>query len=149
MAEDPRASDVLWAPYPDRMSLAVLDLSTLEPADLRALRLGAQVMSHKAALEQRPRVGVVFAALSAGVEAELARRDQACPEGTGSVILPFAEREDRLVEAGEDRRLLGEYLDLLCANAGLSAAVRGAYDVIRDQLAEPGDSSPQGSINQS
>jgi hypothetical protein len=128
------------------VSPAILDLSAFGVADLHAVRLGAQIMSHKAALERRPRVEGLFAALGVGVDGELARRDQGPSAGNGSVVLAFAQGDDRPADAREDHRLLGEYLDLLRANPRLSAAVRGAYDSIRDQLAEPGEDDSRAAI---
>jgi hypothetical protein len=123
--------------------LAVLDLSALEDADLRAVRLGAQIMSHKAALEGRPEVEGLFATLSVGADGELARRDPAGGTGNGWVVLPFPQHNDRPADVAEDRRLLLESLDLLRANPRLSMAVRAAYESIHAQLAEPGDADPR------
>ena len=57
------------------------DLSHLDAIDLQALRLGAQVMVHKAELAARPRVELFFRGLQLTVDEELARRRRGAEEG--------------------------------------------------------------------
>ena len=72
------------------------DLSHLDAIDLQALRLGAQVMVHKAELAARPRVELFFRGLQLTVDEELARRRRGAEEGAlpppGQVLrtAPFA-----------------------------------------------------------
>jgi hypothetical protein len=135
---------------------ARLDLSTLGIADLQALRLGAQVMRHKAELAVRPRVEGYFSRLLLTLDAELARRRSvsdaspvvslsslplAAPDAgtttTSTEGTPSANR----ISLVEDRRVAAEYLDLLGANDRLSPAVRLAVRTLRENLhaTEPGD----------
>ncbi len=123
------------------------DLSELDSVDLQALRLGAQVMSHKAELAERPRVEVFFTTLQVTVDDELARRkgepdtkplvsvdtlpllaavEGADPDQTGVGAPPVATEADR--------QLAAEYLDLLQTNIRLSGPVRQAVRALRDQL---------------
>ena len=115
------------------MSDVILDLSAFEPEDLRGLRLGAQVMRHRAGLAVRPWVVAFFVALDLEVDQELARRERACVP-CGSITLTFDELVDRSGEGREDRRLLAEYLDVLGGNPRLSMAVRQACASMGDQL---------------
>ncbi len=119
------------------MTVVIVDLAGLESADLAGVRLGAQIMGHKAAVIARTPVERFFAtlAVAAGTERSLPGAGQM---RTAPVVLPFEERE-RPSDAREDRRLLIEYLDLLSANIRLSPGVRGVYDSIRHQLVGPGD----------
>lgn len=119
-----------------------LDLSELDQVDLAALRLGAQVMSHRAELAARPRVETFFKALQLTVDEELARRKQT-PDGKPLVSvtelpladLPIAGLAPAAAPAtDEDRRLTAEYLDLLGANERLSEPVRHAVRTLRGQL---------------
>ena len=116
-----------------------LDLTGLDPVDLQALRLGAQVMGYRAGLAERPRVVLFFTALRVGVDVELARRGR--PVGTmPPVALPPhvpAGVTSEAMPAG-DRRLAEEYLGILAANDRLSPAVREACIDLRTSLdAEP------------
>jgi hypothetical protein len=91
-------------------------LVDLTSDDLVALRLAAQVMSHRAQLAGRPRVGLYFDSLESAVMAEQAARGQ-----EGNRVVSAAEL---VVPGADDRRLLAEYLGLLVGNEGLSDAVR-------------------------
>ncbi len=114
-----------------------LDLSELDAVDLHSLRLGAQVMSHKAELAERPRVEIFFKGLQLTVDEELARRRRA-PDDKPLVslsTLPLGVRDAAAQAALEaDRRLAAEYLDLLGANDRLSPSVRQAVRTLREQL---------------
>ena len=90
----------------------------LTPEELGALRLAAQVMAHRAQLAGRPQVGLYFDSLESAVMAEQASRNQ-----VGSPELSATPAMVAMIGA-DDRRLIGEYLDLLVANKGLSNGVR-------------------------
>jgi hypothetical protein len=119
------------------MSQQRLDLSDLDAVDLQSLRLGAQVMSHKAELAARPRVEIFFKGLQLTVDEELARRKRA-PDDKPLVspsTLPLRVPDPAAEGAVEaDRRLAAEYLDLLGANDRLSLSVRQAVRTLREQL---------------
>ena len=119
------------------MTVVIVDLAGLEAADLAGVRLGAQIMGHKAAVIARLRVEGFFGALAVAAAAERSRLGEGRAR-TAAVALPFEER-DSPADARADRRLLIEYLDLLSANGRLSPGVRGVYESIRHQVAEPGD----------
>ena len=114
-----------------------LDLSDLDSIDLQALRLGAQVMSHKAELAARPRGETFFKGLQLRVDEELARRKQA-PDHKPLIslsVLPLAIDDAAITPpTEEDRRLAAEYLELLGANDRLSATVRDACRTLRQHL---------------
>ena len=118
------------------MTEAVLDLSELDGVDLEALRLGAQVMTYKAGLADKPRVEAFFAALRIGVDGELTRRDRSGRRGA-SVAVDFADRGPLPDARVDDAVLVREYLDLLSSNPRLSPAVRDVFDAIRLQLSGP------------
>ena len=113
------------------------DLSDLDGVDLSALRLGAQVMGHKAELAARPRVETFFKTLQWKVDEEIARRRRE-PDGKPLVslgVLPVGAVEAATVPPSEeDRRLTAEYLDLLGSNDRLSPPVREAVRSLREQL---------------
>jgi hypothetical protein len=114
-----------------------LDLSELDSVDLASLRLGAQVMSHKAELAARPCVETFFKALQLTVDEELARRKQTPDEKplVSAAELPLAGLASTTAPpTDEDRTLAAEYLDLLHANARLSEPVRHAVRTLRRQL---------------
>ena len=133
-----------------------LDLSGLGLLDLQALRLGAQVMGHKAMLAERPRVEGYFSRLLFTLEAEVSQR-RGVPDGwplvspsTLALGAPDAGPQAGGTEAElpakrlalvEDRRVAAEYLDLLGANDSLSDAVREAVRALRESLDDttPGD----------
>ena len=77
-----------------------LDLSHLDTVDLQALRLGAQVMVHKAELAARPRVELFFRGLQLTVDEEIGRRRRAAEEalapmrGSPHAQPPLAEPEE-------------------------------------------------------
>jgi hypothetical protein len=101
-------------------------LDQLATADLHALRLAAQVMRHKAELDQRPLVADYFARLGYVATGQLARRGEALrviPTPTPLGLAPAAD--------AEDRRLVGEYLTLLVANERLSAGLRDVSRQLR------------------
>lgn len=105
---------------------ADVDLSELDPVDLAALRLAAQVMGHKAELAARPHVETFFRGLQGTVDGEISRRRQVPGGRTPTWVgeLPSTE----------DLRLTAEYLDLLRANTLLPAPVRDAVRQLREQL---------------
>ena len=99
-------------------------LASLPTADLHALRLAAQVMRHKAELDERPRVADYFARLGLASTGELASRGEAfrvVPAETRLGLDPSAD--------ADDHRLLAESLSLLVANDRLSRPLR---DLSRD-----------------
>jgi hypothetical protein len=93
-------------------------ISALSDADLFGLRLAGQVLGHKAALAGRPLVARWFADFEAVVAGELAQR------GVGIVLTDQPGLELPSDADAADRRLLGEYLELLAGNEGLSDAQR-------------------------
>ena len=94
-------------------------LSVMATADLHALRLAAQVMRHKAQLDERPLVADYFERLDVASTGELSTR------GDAILIIPPVTRLGLDPAAdGEDRRLLAEYLGLLVGNERLSPALR-------------------------
>jgi hypothetical protein len=111
-----------------------LDLSVLDTDDLRALRLGAQVLGHRAALEARPRVATFFAALTSGADTALARRGRLDGAWSERITLTLDESGDRPDENVEDRRLLVEYVNLLGGNPRLTAGVRGVFVSLGERL---------------
>jgi hypothetical protein len=118
----------------------VLDLSDLDALDLQSLRLGAQVMEHKAELAAHPRVEFFFKGLQLTVDEELARR-KSVPDDKPLVTLdalPLPPAGAGIAPAAtpsqEDRRLAAEYLDLLEANDRLSVPVRLACRTLREHL---------------
>lgn len=114
-----------------------LDLTDLDGVDLTALRLGAQVMSHKAELAERPRVETFFKGLQWKVDEEIARR-RSEPDAKpliGLGALPVVTVDAAASPPTEDdRRLAAEYLELLGANDRLSPSVRDACRTLREQL---------------
>lgn len=101
-------------------------LGDLGTSDLHALRLAAQVMRHKAELDDRPLVADYFARLGYVATSELAMRGEALrviPTHTSIGLAPAAD--------AEDRRVLGEYLTLLVANERLPQALRDVSKQLR------------------
>jgi hypothetical protein len=98
------------------VNAVVLDLATLDMDDLRALRLAAQVMRHRAEVEAQPRVAAFFTALRGGVEREVVRRAKGDDLPAGSIRLTFDESTGCPEEPDEDRRSLVESLELLGGN---------------------------------
>jgi hypothetical protein len=112
------------------------DLSDLDGVDLSALRLGAQVMSHKAELASRPRVETFFKTLQSKVDEEIARRRRE-PDGKPLLslnVLPIDVAAAEAPPTDEDRQLTAEYLDLLGSNVRLSPPVREAVRSLREAL---------------
>lgn len=97
---------------------AAPDLDGLTDSELESLRLGAEVMSHKAGLEQRPLVAAFFAQLEQVTRAAARARTGGTPAGEAAELRLDARAEQ------DDRRLVAEYLGLLVANERLSTAVR-------------------------
>ena len=95
-----------------------VELATLTVEDLAALRLAAQVMGHRAHLAGRPQVGLYFDGLESAVMAEQAARAQVGSIKVSTTAAMVA------VPGADDRRLIGEYLELLVLNDGLSENVR-------------------------
>jgi hypothetical protein len=94
-------------------------LGALPTADLHALRLAAQVMRHKAQLDDRPLVADYFASLGDASTGELAERGEAF-----RVLSPAPQLGLDPAADAEDHRLLAEYLGLLVGNQKLSPALR-------------------------
>jgi hypothetical protein len=117
---------------------SALDLSDLDGVDLTALRLGAQVMSHKAELAARPRVETFFKTLQWKVDEEIARRrhesDTKPLASFAALPLATADAAAQAPPSTEDRRLTAEYLDILGANDRLSPPVRQAFRTLREAL---------------
>jgi hypothetical protein len=116
---------------------AHLDLSELDSVDLASLRLGAQVMGHKAELAARPRVEVFFKALQLTVDEELTRRKREVDDKplVSVAQLPLTgPAETEAPATPEDRQLTAELLDLLGGNERLSPPVRRAVRTLREQL---------------
>ena len=117
-----------------------LDLSDLDPLDLQSLRLGAQVMEHKAELASRPRVEFFFKGLQLTVDEELARRKRVADDKPLVSIraLPLTPPADpaatQPASRSDDRRLAAAYLELLEANDRLSPSVRQACRTLRAEL---------------
>ncbi len=95
-----------------------VELATLTVEELSSLRLAAQVMGHRAHLAGRPQVGLYFDGLESAVMAEQAARAQVGSFKVSTTVAMVA------VPAADDRRLIGEYLELLVANEGLSDNIR-------------------------
>ena len=110
-----------------------IDLSGFALADLRVLRLSAQIMGHRASLAARPEVGAFFAQLEGQLALELRRGADAARQAR-PMTLTIGEGTARPGAAIEDRRLLAEYLDLLADNIGLSTAVRRTCASLGEQL---------------
>lgn len=98
-------------------------LVDLEVADVAALHLAAQVMRHKAEYAERPAVAAWFGELERRAQVELARRRESVggrPAATDGESVAVGPR----LASVADRRLVGEYLDLLVGNERLSASLR-------------------------
>jgi len=115
------------------------DLTELDAVDLDALRLGAQVMTHKAQLAARPRVEVFFKTLQATVDEEVARRrlnaDEKPLVAVADLPVVTGAMAAEVEAVAEDRQLAADYLDLLGTNIRLSEPVRHAVRTLRDNLA--------------
>lgn len=94
-------------------------LGGLPTADLHVLRLAAQVMRHKAQLDDRPLVADYFARLGDASTGELAERGEAF-----RVIAPAPDLGLDANADAEDHRVLAEYLGLLVGNDRLSPVLR-------------------------
>jgi hypothetical protein len=93
-------------------------MDELTDADLEALRLSAQVMGHKAVVEEHPLVGDFF------VRLEEAFRERIAARGADKRLVRPARPALDAAGGDDDRRLVMEYLGLLAANERLSPAVR-------------------------
>ncbi len=98
---------------------ALATLEGLAASDLEALALASQVLAHKAALADMPRVEMFFTSLEAEMTAEGAARSQRGRRGDetadpwqGGPLTPV------------DRAAIAAYLELLAGNDRLSPAVR-------------------------
>jgi hypothetical protein len=98
---------------------ALATLEGLAATDLDALGLASQVLAHKAALAEMPRVEMFFTTLGAEVAAEGAARGQRGRRGEegadpwqGGPLTPV------------DRAAIAAYLELLAGNERLSPALR-------------------------
>jgi hypothetical protein len=103
-------------------------LSALADADLVALRLGAQVLAHKAELAERARVATYFELLERSVLAEVASRTRGMRAVTERQEVSLGDLAD-----AEDRRLIAEYLGLLVSNERLSPELRDLCRALRAQ----------------
>jgi hypothetical protein len=101
-------------------------LTALADADLVALRLGAQVLAHKAELAERSLVAAYFELLERSVLAELASRTRGIRAMTERPAITLPALAD-----AEDRRLTAEYLGLLVANERLSPQLRDLCRALR------------------
>jgi hypothetical protein len=104
----------------------VPEIGRLSEPDLQALRLGAEVMGHKARAENRPLVADYFRRLEDTLRARIAGGDSA-DGGPLPGVDPSADTADRA--------LIADYLGLLATNERLSPAVR---DVCRQLRARDG-----------
>jgi hypothetical protein len=103
-------------------------LAELGTAELHALRVAAQVMRHKADLDERPLVADYFNILGNLCLAELGRR------GEGLRVIPAVPVLALDVSAdADDRRVLAEYLGLLIGNERLSTALRDVSRQLRSR----------------
>ena len=94
-------------------------LDGLAANDLEALRLASQVLAHKAALAELPRVEMFFTSVEAEVAAEAAARGQRGRRGEDS-----ADPWRTAPLTPTDRAAIRAYLELLRDNDRLSPAVR-------------------------
>jgi hypothetical protein len=94
-------------------------LDELTATDLDALRLASQVLAHKAALAEMPRVEMFFTTIEAEVAAEAAARGQRGQHG-GQSADPWKSTPLTPV----DRAAIAAYLELLAGNERLSPALR-------------------------
>ena len=95
-------------------------LAQLTPTELAALRLAAQVMSHRALLAGTPSAALYFDSLATAVDGEQAARSQ-LGESDGAHVAPLLLDGAR---GADDRRIIGEYLALLATNERLPEQVR-------------------------
>lgn len=101
-------------------------LTALADADLIALRLGAQVLAHKAELADRTVVAAYFGLLERSALAELASRTRGMRTVAERPQIALSDQAD-----AEDRRLTAEYLGLLVANEHLSPQLRDLCRALR------------------
>ena len=94
-------------------------LEDLSATDLEALRLASQVLAHKAALAEMPRVEMFFTSIEAEAVAEGAARGQRGRRGT---IAADPWKSAALTPV--DRAAIAAYLELLAGNERLSPAIR-------------------------
>src|SRR5688572_3801364 len=96
-------------------SSSLLALTDLSATDLTDLRLAAQIMAHRAALADRPRVAMYFESLEAAVMAEQAARGQASAFAVEGPISQAGDQATLLLTAASpaDTDLLNECLSLL------------------------------------
>jgi hypothetical protein len=94
-------------------------LDGLALADLETLRLASQVLAHKAALADMPRVEMFFTTIEAEVAAEGAARGQRGRRGDETAD-PWKSAPLTPV----DRAAIAAYLELLAGNDRLAPAVR-------------------------
>jgi hypothetical protein len=100
------------------------ELGDLSDADLQALRLGAEIMGHKATLENRPLVADYFQRLEHLVRERI-------QVGTTDDDRPSPGVGTSSQADAEDRRLIAEYLELMASNERLSPALRDACRRLR------------------
>jgi hypothetical protein len=119
------------------VTVPAVDLSELDGVDLDALRLGAQVMRHKAELAERPRVESFFREIALTVDQEIARRRRT-PDDRPLVALADLPLVGVAVPAAgptaDDRRMTADLLALLGGNDRLSPPVRNAWRVLREHV---------------
>jgi hypothetical protein len=109
----------------------VPELGRLSDPDLQALRLGAEVMGHKALAENRPLVADYFRRLENTLRARIAGADSADDDSEDGGTLPGVDPSADTA----DRVLIADYLGLLATNDRLSPELR---DVCRQLRARDG-----------
>jgi hypothetical protein len=97
-------------------------LESLTTADLAALRLSSQVLAHKAAMADLPRVAMFFSSVESEVVVETAARGQGGQGGLRAEQVADPWHIAPLTPI--DRAAIAAYLELVANNDGLSPAVR-------------------------
>lgn len=104
----------------------------LSDDDLQALRLGAEVLAHRAAMEAHQRVASYFRRLESELRGTLERRaDTAVRGGRRSLTVAVPQLWLDAVPDQADYLHVAEYLGLLVANERLSAASRELCRALR------------------
>lgn len=109
------------------MNIQPASLAELSAEDLAALRLGAQVMAHRAALAGLPRVAYYFERIEAETIAEQAatgQRGHVSADGSTANVWVIPIVGDTPMVSEGDRSEISEYLELLAANEALPPSVR-------------------------
>ena len=104
----------------------------LSDDDLQALRLGAELLAHRAAMEAHQRVASYFKRLESELRSTLEERaDAAIRGGRRSLTVAVPQLWLDAVPDQADYLLVAEYLGLLVANDRLSAASRELCRALR------------------